>query len=256
MIEIRMIPAREDNYAVLIHDDTTGATASIDAPEVEAIEDALEETGWTLTDILVTHHHYDHIEGIKALKAKYGVRVVASDYDRARDRVPKVDLGVDDGDTLLVGSMPVVTIAVPGHTLGHVAYHVPSAQAVFVGDTLFSLGCGRLFEGTPEEMWTSLSKLRALSPGTAVYCGHEYTEANARFAATIEPDNAALAERITEVRDLRLDGRPTLPTTIGRESATNPVLRADVAELKAALGMADRSDLEVFTEIRSRKDHF
>lgn len=256
MIEIRMIPARDDNYAVLVHDPASGATASIDAPEAEAIEDALEETGWRLTDILVTHHHYDHVEGIRALKAKHGARVVCSEYDRVRDRVPKADLGVDDGDTLLLGSAPVVVVAVPGHTLGHVAFHVPSAPALFAGDTLFSLGCGRLFEGSPEQMWTSLLKLRALPPATAVYCGHEYTEANAAFALTIEPQNRDLLRRVAEVRDLRLEGQPTLPTTLALESATNPFLRADMPALKAALGMADRSDLEVFTELRARKDHF
>jgi len=256
MIEVRMIPARDDNYAILLHDTASGATASIDAPEVEAIEDALEETGWRLTDILVTHHHYDHVEGIRALKAKHGVRVVCSDYDLARERVPKADLGVDDGDTLLLGTVPVVAITVPGHTLGHVAWHVPSAGIACVGDTLFSLGCGRLFEGTPQEMWSSLLKLRALPPATEIYCGHEYTEANARFALTIEPENPALAARVAEVRDLRLEARPTLPTTLSREIATNPFLRADVAELKAALGMADRTAVEVFTEIRARKDHF
>lgn len=254
MIDIRQIPARDDNYALLLHDTATGATAAIDAPEVDAIEDALDETGWRLTDILVTHHHYDHVEGIPALKAKWGARVVCSSHDR--DRVPGVDLTVDDGDTILVGSIPVIALAMPGHTLGHLAWHVPSAQAVFVGDTLFSLGCGRLFEGTAADMWGSLLRLRALSPGTLIYCGHEYTESNGRFAATIEPGNPALVARLAEVRDLRLDGRPTVPTTIEREIATNPFLRADVASVKAALGMADRPDAEVFAEIRGRKDRF
>ena len=254
MIEIRMFPARDDNYGLLVHDAVSGATATIDAPEVEAIADALDEAGWRLTDILVTHHHYDHIEGVAELKATWGARVVAAAHDR--DRVPGVDLTVDDGDTVLIGTEPVTALAVPGHTLGHLAWHVPSAQAVFAGDTLFSLGCGRLFEGTPAQMWASLLKLRALPGATAVYCGHEYTEANGRFAATIEPDNPDLAARLVEVRDLRLEGRPTLPTTIRREAATNPFLRADVAEVKAALGMADRADWEVFAEIRARKDRF
>ena len=252
MIDVRLFPARDDNYAVLVHDPATGATATIDAPEVEAIEDALDETGWRLTDILVTHHHYDHVEGVRALKAKHGSRVVASAHDR--DRVPEVDLTVEDGDTLLLGSVPVHVIGTPGHTLGHVVWRIE--DAVFVGDTLFSLGCGRLFEGTPAQMWASLLALRALPPATTVWCGHEYTEANGRFAATIEPDNAALVARLAEVRDLRLAGRPTLPTTIGAEIATNPFLRADVAGQKAALGMADRPDAEVFAEIRARKDRF
>lgn len=252
MIEIRMFPARDDNYGLLVHDPESGATATIDAPDEEAILDALEETGWNLTEIFVTHHHYDHVEAIKPLKARFPVRVTASAHDRAR--VPLVDHVVVDGDTLRLGGVTVRVLAVPGHTLGHVAYHI--ADAIFVGDTLFSLGCGRLFEGSPGQMWDSLRRLRALPPETTVWCGHEYTEANGRFAATIEPNNADLAARLVEVRDLRMEGRPTLPTTIGREAATNPFLRADTAEVKAALGMVDRSDLDVFTEIRARKDQF
>lgn len=254
MLEIRQIPARDDNYALLVHDTASGATASIDAPEVDAIEDALDETGWRLTHILVTHHHYDHVEGIAALKAKWGARVVASHYDR--DRVPGVDETVGDGDVVRLGTSEMIALALPGHTLGHIGWWAKAAGAVFVGDTMFSLGCGRLFEGTPAQMWGSLLKLRALPQETAVYCGHEYTESNGRFAVTIEPDNADLAARVEEVRDLRLEGRPTVPTTIAREIATNPFLRADVASVKAGLGMGDRSDAEVFAEIRGRKDRF
>lgn len=249
-----MFPARDDNYAVLVHDPATGATASIDAPEEDAILDALDETGWRLTDIFVTHHHYDHVEAIPALKEAFGARVTASAYDHARGRVPAVDATVGDGETILLGDVPVAVIAVPGHTLGHVAYVIE--DALFAGDTLFSLGCGRLFEGTPAQMWESLSRLAALPDATRVYCGHEYTEANGRFAATIEPDNERLAARLAEVRDLRMESRPTLPTTIGLERATNPMLRADVASVKKALGMADRTDVEVFAEIRGRKDRF
>lgn len=249
-----MFPARDDNYAVLVHDPATGATASIDAPEEDAILDALDETGWRLTDIFVTHHHYDHVEAIPALKAAFGARVTASAYDHARGRVPAVDVAVADGQSILLGAVPVAVIAVPGHTLGHVAYVIE--DALFAGDTLFSLGCGRLFEGTPAEMWESLSRLAALPDATRVYCGHEYTEANGRFAATIEPDNERLAARLIEIRDLRMDGQPTLPTTIGLEKATNPMLRANVAAVKKALGMADRTDVEVFAEIRGRKDRF
>lgn len=247
-----MFPAREDNYGYLVHDAATGATASIDAPEEEAIRDALEETGWRLTDILVTHHHYDHVEAIPALKAAFGARVTASAHDRTR--VPLVDATVEDGDRFLFGETPIEVIGVPGHTLGHVAYRMDGS--VFVGDTLFSLGCGRLFEGSPGQMWESLHRLRALPPETKVWCGHEYTEANGRFAATIEPENPDLAARLVEVRDLRLEGRPTIPTTIGREAATNPFLRADLPAMKASLGMNDRSDVDVFAEIRARKDRF
>ena len=247
-----MFPARDDNYGVLVHDPATGATASIDAPDEEAILDALDETGWKLTDIFVTHHHYDHIEAVAALKEAFGARVTASGHDR--QRVPALDVTVADGDTILLGGVPVEVMGMPGHTLGHLAYRIE--DAVFVGDTLFSLGCGRLFEGSPGQMWDSLCRLRALPPATRVFCGHEYTEANGRFAATIEPDNAAIAARLVEVRDLRMEGRPTLPTTIARESATNPFLRADHPAVKAALGMTDRPDAEVFAELRARKDRF
>ncbi len=249
-----MFPARDDNYAVLVHDPATGATASIDAPEEDAILDALDETGWRLTDIFVTHHHYDHVEAIPVLKEAFGARVTASAYDHARGRVPLVDATVGDGETIRLGDIPVAVIAVPGHTLGHVAYVIE--DALFCGDTLFSLGCGRLFEGAPAEMWESLSRLAALPEATRVYCGHEYTEANGRFAASIEPDNERLAARLIEVRDLRMEGLPTLPTTIGLEKATNPMLRANVAAVKKALGMTDRTDVEVFAEIRGRKDRF
>lgn len=252
MIEIRMFPARDDNYGLLVHDPLSGATASIDAPEEDAIIDALEETGWRLTDVFVTHHHYDHVEAVPALKRRFGARVTASARDRTR--VPDVDRTVEDGEHVHLGGVPVEVIDIPGHTLGHVAYRIEGS--VFVGDTLFSLGCGRLFEGSPAQMWESLCRLRALPPETQVWCGHEYTEANGRFAAAIEPDNADLAARLAEVRDLRLDGRPTLPTTIGREIATNPFLRADRPEVKAALGMSGRSDVDVFAEIRARKDRF
>lgn len=256
MIEIRQFPARDDNYGVLVHDTVSGATASIDAPEEDAILDALEETGWRLTDIFVTHHHYDHVEAVKALKDRFGARVVASRYDTDKARVPAVDRAVDDGEEIFLGAAPVFVIAVPGHTLGHIAYHIPSAPALFAGDTLFALGCGRLFEGTPAQMWASLQRLRALPPETAVYCGHEYTQSNARFALVIEPDNTALKRRAKEIDALRDDGLPTVPTTIAAEIATNPFLRADVVSLKAGLGLLGSSDEAVFAEIRERKNHF
>lgn len=256
MIEIRQFPARDDNYGVLVHDTASGATAAIDAPEEDAILDALEETGWRLTDVFVTHHHYDHVEAVKALKERFGARVVASAYDTAKGRVPVVDRAVEDGEHVFLGAARIDVVAVPGHTLGHVAYHIPSAHALFAGDTLFALGCGRLFEGTPEEMWTSLKKLRALPPETAVYCGHEYTQANARFALTVDPDNAELKALAKEIDALRDEGLPTLPTTLAREIATNPFLRADVAAVQAAVGLAGSDAATVFAEIRERKNRF
>ena len=256
MIEIRQFPARDDNYGVLVHDPDSGATASIDAPDEDAIVDALEETGWRLTDVFVTHHHYDHVEAVKALVARFGVRVVASAYDAERGRVPEVGRAVVDGEHVFLGRVRFDVIAVPGHTLGHVAYHAPSDHAVFVGDTLFALGCGRLFEGSPGEMWASLKKLRALPPETLVYCGHEYTQSNARFALTIETDNGDLKRRAKRIDELRDEGLPTVPSRLSEEIATNPFLRADVSSVKAALGLVDATDEAVFAEIRERKNRF
>ena len=256
MIEIRQFPARDDNYGVLVHDTVSGATASIDAPDEEAILDALEETGWRLSHILVTHHHYDHVEAVTALKERFGVQVIASAYDTERGRVPAVDRSVGDGEHLFLGQTRIDVVAVPGHTLGHVAYHIPSAHALFAGDTLFSLGCGRLFEGTAGQMWASLKKLRALPGETMVYCGHEYTQSNARFALTIETDNSNLKRRAREVDALRDEGLPTVPAKLADEIATNPFLRADVTSVKVALGMLDASDEAVFAEIRERKNRF
>mgnify|MGYP001767020466 CR=1 FL=1 len=256
MIVIRQFPARDDNYAVLVHDTESGATASIDAPEEDAILDALEETGWRLTDVFVTHHHYDHIEAVKGLKERFGARIVASRHDAELGRVPGVDRAVDDGDQVYLGETRIDVLAVPGHTLGHVAYHVPTAHAVFVGDTLFALGCGRLFEGTAAQMWASLKKLRALPGETMVHCGHEYTQGNARFALTIEPHNPALVRRAKAVDAARDEGLPTVPSRLDEEIATNPFLRADVTEVKAGLGMLGASDEAVFAEVRERKNRF
>jgi hydroxyacylglutathione hydrolase len=252
MITVRQFPAREDNYALLVHDDETGATASIDAPEEEAIVDALEETGWRLTDVFVTHHHGDHVAGITALKAGHGVRVVANAADA--HRVPAVDLAIAPGTPLFLGRTPVEMIDTPGHTRGHVAYFLPRDGHVFVGDTLFSLGCGRLFEGTPEEMWASLGRLAALPGETKVWCGHEYTLANGLFALTVDPDNPVLRARFAEVQSLRDEGLATLPTTIAAERAANPFLRAGEPALKAAVGRAGADPVAVFAMLRELKN--
>lgn len=250
--DIRLIECLSDNYAILVHDAATGATAAIDAPDAEPILAALEEAGWRLTDILVTHHHHDHTGAIADLKARYDCRVVAS--AREAPKVPLVDATFADGDKVRIGDLAARVIATPGHTLGHVAYWFKDERAVFVGDTLFSIGCGRVFEGTPGQMWDSLLRLRALPEDTNVYCAHEYTQANIRFATTIEPENAALAARAEEVARLRAEGRPTVPSTIGAEKRANPFLRADVAEVAAHLGMAGADAADVFTEIRARKN--
>jgi hydroxyacylglutathione hydrolase len=250
--DIRLIECLSDNYAILIHDAATGATAAIDAPDADPIFAALDEAGWRLTDILVTHHHHDHTGAIPELKARYNCRVVAS--RRAATKVPLVDRAVADGDEVKVGGLAARVIETPGHTLGHVAYWFEQERAVFVGDTLFSIGCGRVFEGTYGGMWNSLLRLRALPDDTRIYCAHEYTQANIRFALTVEPDNAALLARAEEAARLRGQGRPTVPSTIGAEKRANPFLRADVAEVAAHLGMTGKPATEVFAEIRERKN--
>jgi hydroxyacylglutathione hydrolase len=241
-----------DNFGVLIHDPQTGATASIDAPEASAVEAALAATGWRLTDILVTHHHNDHTAGVAALKQKHKCRVVGPRSDKFRD----VHETVTEGDVVTVGSLAARVLETPGHTLDHICYIFDSEKIAFVADTLFSVGCGRVIEGTMPQMWHSLLKLRALPDAMTFHCGHEYTQANVKFALTIEPDNADLKARAKEVDALRVAGKPTLPSTIGAEKKTNCFLRADVPSVAAAVGLAGKSAEEVFAEIRARKNKF
>lgn len=241
-----------DNFGVLIHDTASGATASIDAGEEQPILQALADKGWRLTDILVTHHHDDHIAAVEALRHKLGARIVAATADK--HRISHIDLEVKDGEHFTFGSIDVAVIDTPGHTVGHIAYHLPKEKVLFAGDTLFSLGCGRLFEGSPEHMFNSLQKLAKLPPETSLYCGHEYTLSNGRFALRVDPNNTALAERMREVEALRSEGRFTLPSTIGRECATNPFLRADQADIAKTIGMEGQSALAVFTHLRELKN--
>ena len=242
----------KDNYGVLLHDPETGATASIDAPEAAPVEAALQATGWRLSDILVTHHHHDHTGGIPELKQRHRCRVVAPHGEAAR--IPLVDVAVRESDKVRVGSLEARILETPGHTSGHISYVFPTDKLAFVGDTLFSIGCGRVIEGTPEMMWQSLLKLRGLPDETRIYCGHEYTRANIRFATTIEPDNAMLRAREAEVEKLVAAQKPTVPSTIGQEKAANPFLRADVPEVANAVGLAGRPPWQVFAEIRARKN--
>lgn len=252
--EIHQLLCLKDNYVYLLHDRATQATAVVDPSEAEPVLAALAEKGWRLTHILNTHHHWDHTGGNAELKQASGAIVVGPRADR--DRITAIDEAVGDGDTYAVGSQTAQVFDVPGHTRGHIAFWFEESRALFCGDTLFTLGCGRLFEGTPGQMWASLSKLRRLPAETRVYCGHEYTQSNARFALTVEPRNAALAERARQVDALRADGRPTVPGTMGEEMATNPFLRADRPELQQAAGLAGSDPVEVFAEIRRRKDSF
>ncbi len=251
-LEIHQFFCRSDNYGVLIHDAESGATATIDAPDAVPIERALAHTGWRLSHILITHHHGDHVDGVSALKAKWGCTVVGNAADAAR--LPPLDATVSPGQSYDFAGHRAGIIDTPGHTVGHIAWHFADDQVLFAGDTLFALGCGRVFEGSFEQMWSSLAKLKALPPDTTVYCGHEYTQANARFALTVDPDNSALAARARTVDDLRSRNEPTLPTTIGLEQQTNPFLRPDDPAIRRRLGLEAASDAEVFAEIRRRKD--
>jgi hydroxyacylglutathione hydrolase len=253
-LEVYQFPTRGDNYGVLIHDPETEATAAIDAPDADELLAALQDKGWVLTDILVTHYHHDHTAGIETLKRLTGCTVVGP--AREAGLIPGLDVEVKEGDTVEVGSANGRVIETPGHTRGHVSYFFPEEGLVFVGDTLFSVGCGRLLEGDAKTMWSSLSKLARLPPETKLYCGHEYTNTNCRFALTVEPENEALQERAAEAADNAAKGAPSLPTTIGQELATNPFLRPSSSDIQKRLGMEGRELSEVFGEIRQRKDRF
>jgi hydroxyacylglutathione hydrolase len=252
--QTHLFPCLKDNYGVLVHDPASGATAAIDAPEAGAVEAALKATGWKLTDILVTHHHADHTDGITALKQQHRCRVVAPHGEASR--IPMVDETVREGDTVRVGDLQARVIETPGHTLGQINYFFAADKLLFAGDTLFSIGCGRVIEGNAEAMWQSLLKLRALPDDTRLYCGHEYTKANIRFARTVEPDNAALAAREKEAEAQIAAKKPTIPSTMGEEKAANPFLRADVPEVAKAVGLASSPAWKVFAEIRERKNRF
>ena len=253
-LKIELFPCRQDNFGVLIHDPQTGATASIDAPEEAPIVEALERTGWELNHILVTHHHFDHVEANGALKQKYGCDITGPASEA--DKIPGIDHSVSEGDRFHFGQYEVEVLETPGHTLGHICYHIPAAGVLFAADTLFALGCGRVFEGTPAQMHYSLQKLATLPDETEIYFGHEYTEANARFAVTVDPENEALAQRAAEIGKMRAAGLPTAPTTMAQERATNPFLRAADPAIRAHLHMQGADDVDVFTEIRKRKDNF
>jgi hydroxyacylglutathione hydrolase len=252
--QVHQFMCLKDNFGVLLHDPASGRTASIDAPEAAPVEAALKATGWNLTHILVTHHHHDHTGGIEELKGRYRCRVVAPDGEA--DTIPDVDETVRDGDTVRVGTLEGRVIKTPGHTLAPSTLFFPADKLVFAGDTLFSIGCGRVIEGSMELMWESMLKLRALPDDTRLYCGHEYTLANIRFAKTIEPDNKALLAREREATRQIGEKTSTLPTTMGEEKAANPFLRADVVEVAKAVGLAGAPAAAVFAEIRTRKNKF
>lgn len=250
--EIRLFPCLSDNFGYLIHDPATKATASIDAPEAAPVIKALEREGWTLTDILITHHHHDHVGGVAELKDKYKCRVVAP-HDKTT-KIANVDLRTKQGDVLKIGSLLVRVLETPGHTLDHISYVFDNEKVVFAADTLFSIGCGRVFEGTYPMMWDLLLKLRALPDDFDLYCGHEYTASNIKFALTIEPDNSALQARAEEVTRLRAANQPTIPSKLGAEKQANVFLRADEPSVAAGLHMKGAKSADVFGELRERKN--
>ncbi|QKV20135.1 hydroxyacylglutathione hydrolase [Oricola thermophila] len=253
-LQIEQFTCLSDNFGVLLHDPDTGRTASVDAPDAARISDVLKRKGWKLTDIMVTHHHADHTQGIAELKKEFGCRVAGPRGEA--DRIPAIDEALGEGDVFAFGAYDFTVIETPGHTAGHIVYHSPKAGVLLAGDTLFSLGCGRLFERGAAEMWGALKKLKVLPGETMLYCGHEYTLSNARFALTVDPDNEALRKRADEVEKLRENGAATLPVPLASEFATNPFLRPDDPAIRAHLGMEGASDEEVFAEIRRRKDSF
>ncbi|MBP0114489.1 MULTISPECIES: hydroxyacylglutathione hydrolase [Bradyrhizobium] len=250
--EIRTFTCLNDNFGYLIHDVETKATASIDAPEAGPILEALEREGWQLTDILITHHHGDHVGGVAELKQRYNCRVVAP-HDKTT-KIANVDLRVANADVIKIGNLLARVVETPGHTLDHISYVFDNEKAVFAADTLFSIGCGRVFEGTYPMMWDSLLKLRALPDDFKLYCGHEYTASNVKFALTIEPDNAALQARAAEVTKLRAENKPTIPSLLGDEKRANVFLRADEPAVAAKLHMKGADPAAVFGELRERKN--
>ncbi|MEL6584635.1 MAG: hydroxyacylglutathione hydrolase [Pseudomonadota bacterium] len=253
-LNIITIPCLSDNYAFLLEDTATGTIGLVDAPEAAPIIAALDERGWTLSTILLTHHHPDHIDGVPELVAKYGCTVVGAEADA--HRLPKLDTAVKEGDSVTVGNCTGAVLEVYGHTVGHIAFHFAEDETVFSADSLMAMGCGRLFEGDGPMMWASMQKFLAMPDSTTVCSGHEYTASNTKYALSVEPENAALVARAAEIEAARAKGEFTVPSNLGVEKATNPFLRAHLPETQAAIGMDGADAAAVFTEIRHRKDNF
>jgi hydroxyacylglutathione hydrolase len=253
--EFELFQCLSDNFGLLSHDPETGATVAFDAPEAGPIVAALDRNGWRLTDIWITHHHHDHIGAVSALKALFPEAKVTGAKKDAH-RLPPLDLAVGEGDLVWLGRSSAQVMEAPGHTLGHIVYYFDDEAVVVTGDVLFSLGCGRVMEGDMPMMYDSLMRLSALPGETRVYCGHEYTQANGLFAATVDPGNVLLADRVKEVGELRRRGAFTLPSTIALERETNPFLRTENPALRRRLGMSEADPVDVFAELRERKNRF
>lgn len=253
-LDIVTIPCLSDNYVYLLHDAATGTTALVDAPVTDPVLEVLASRRWGLDAILLTHHHDDHIAAADALRAATGARLIGAAADA--HRLPRLDQAVAEGDTVTVGAQQGQVLSVPGHTSGHIAFYFPGAHAAFTGDSLMVMGCGRLFEGSAATMWDSLQKLAALPDDTLIHSGHEYTNGNIAFALSIDPDNPALRERADATHAARTAGEPTVPAPLGLEKRTNPFLRAGDPGIKEAVGLPAAPDVEVFAEIRARKDRF
>ncbi|UXM95531.1 hydroxyacylglutathione hydrolase [Bartonella sp. HY329] len=253
-MQIEQFMCRSDNFGVILHEESSGKTAAIDAPDADTILTVLRKKNWTLDYLFITHHHSDHIVGIEKLKAATGALVIGPKAEQLQ--IGGLDKAISEGDNFSFGNSRVMPLSTPGHTSGALSYYLPLDQLLFTGDTLFSLGCGRLFEGSPSQMHASLQKLAQLPDETLIYCGHEYTQANGRFALSIDGGNHALQQRMIIVDTLRAQNLPTLPTTIGQEKATNPFLRCNNSEIRANLNLDGADDITVFTQIRRLKDNF
>ncbi|NOQ14972.1 MAG: hydroxyacylglutathione hydrolase [Methyloprofundus sp.] len=254
MLEIQQIAVLNDNYIYLIHDTESGDTAAVDPAVAEPVLTVLQHNNWQLKYIFNTHHHADHVGGNLFLKNHTGCLIAGCAADQ--QRIPGIDIKLSEGDTLKLGEYTIHVISCAGHTTGHIAFYIAAAGALFCGDTLFAMGCGRLFEGTAKQMQQSLRKFTALPLTTKIYCAHEYTAANAQFARFVEPENPDLLSAIERIKQLRSDNQPTVPTTLAQELATNPFLRTNSADIKTTLAMQNSSELEVFTELRERKNQF
>lgn len=253
-LEIHQFICRTDNYGILIRDPATNQVAAIDTPNGDQVQAALDEKGWKLTHIFTTHHHHDHTHGHLQLKAASGCKIIGAKDEQ--ELTPGIDQTVEDGDIFTFGSFRVHVLDTRGHTVGHVTYWIPEAKVAFAGDTLFAMGCGKVRDDAYEQMWHSLEKIRSLPADTRVYCGHEYTQANAEFALTVDPENPALKQRYARVKAMRAEGKPTLPTEMADELETNPFLRSKSPEIRRLLGLETAPDWRVFQEIRERKNRF